>query len=759
MARILKVFAQGPEQATLAQFGTLIARYDAFAIVDVARGKVAPLTSAFPTEDLTNRYKLELNGRSVVPAAKSTIEGPAARKATRMPDAGWHHYLVQFMGPVKRNWLARVRGAGGEPRELYRDFTYIVRANAKALARIEALPFVRWTGHLPYEARVSRTLRDGKAKQLPRTHLRTGVYTVQAFDAAQLPGIATAAKRLGMSVLSRSPAARTVVVRSEKSLDQRSRQVQTLATVHGVKFIRARPIKRTSNDVAPQFMGVPATASASGVGALSGRGEIVAVCDTGLDTGDPATIHPDFAGRIHAIKSYPITQDFATDVYNAGADDGPADLDSGHGTHVAGSAVGSGKASVGVTAKPVRGLAHRAKLVFQAVEQEMWWKPTVPPAERERYVLAGIPNDVGQLFAWAYGKGARVHSNSWGGGGPGDYDEQCDQLDRFVWTHPEFCVVVASGNDGTDKDGDGRINLKSVTSPGTAKNCITIGACESLRPEFDAETYGSWWSADYPVAPYRRAPMADDPDQVVAFSSRGPTDDGRIKPDVLAPGTFILSTRSSSIASNNSGWRAFPASRKYFYMGGTSMATPLAAGAGACVREYYRTKRKHRNPSAALVKATLVAGAKRLPGTVAVGAVADNHQGFGRIDLAAVLDARTIYTDIAPGLETGAMSTASVRVVSGAARLRVAMAYSDYPGPTLVNNLNLIVTTPDGRKVTASTEGSAGPSLALDNRNNVEVVEVASPAGGTWRIDVVGANVPQGPQAFALVILGAAGVA
>ena len=75
--------------------------------------------------------------------AKSTIEGPAARKATRMPDTGWHHYLVQFVGPVKRNWLARVRAAGGEPRELYRDFTYIVRANAKALARIEALPFVR----------------------------------------------------------------------------------------------------------------------------------------------------------------------------------------------------------------------------------------------------------------------------------------------------------------------------------------------------------------------------------------------------------------------------------------------------------------------------------------------------------------------------------------------------------------------------------------------------------------------------------------
>ena len=769
MARILKVFAYGNEQAQVREYGTVIAQYDAFVVLEPARGKTGLLLARFPVEDITHQYELNLGAglRLGVSAAGAAAAGRKTARATRAPSPGYHHYLVQFAGPVKSQWLSAVKRAGGQVREVYRDFTYVVRANGRGVAAISNLRYVRWVGHLPHAARLSPRLRRAPGGRepatLPRTHLRTGVYTVQVFDARLIGSVAAAARRLGFSVLSQTPAAHFLVVATPVKLARRARMVQTLATVHGVKFIRARAIKRTSNDVAPELMG--AISVMTGATGLSGRGEIVGVCDTGIDTGNPDTIHEDFKDRIQAIKSYPVTSDWSSYVFNAGKDDGPADVDSGHGTHVSGSVLGNGAASAGVTANPVRGLAYRAKLVFQAVEQEMAWRPNVPTNERERYVLAGLPNDLGPLFQWAYAQGARVHSNSWGGGEPGEYDEQAHQVDDFIWKHPDFCVVVAAGNDGADRDGDGRINPGSVTSPATAKNCITIGACESRRREFDTETYGRWWPGDYPAAPIKNDPMANNPAQVVAFSSRGPTDDGRIKPDVLAPGTFILSTRSTQIASNNSGWRAFPNSRNYFYMGGTSMATPLAAGAAALVREYLRRKRRQRSPSAALVKATLIAGAAHLPGTGSTNPVADIHQGFGRIDLGAVLHSKMRFRDSkssAGGLRTGESMTTTVTVSAAAnpKALRVVLVYSDYPGTALVNNLNVIVTAPDGSKYTSGGAGAgAGGPLVMDTKNNVEVVHIDSPQSGKWRLDVVGANVPQGPQDFAVVVLGASRVA
>jgi subtilisin family serine protease len=370
--------------------------------------------------------------------------------------------------------------------------------------------------------------------------------------------------------------------------------------------------------------------------------------------------------------------------------------------------------------------------------------------------LAGIPVDLTQLFEDAYALGARVHSNSWGGGDPGAYDEQCLALDQFVWDHKDFCVVVAAGNDGSDADGDGRINPMSVTAPGTAKNCITIGACENRRPAFNADTYGQWWPKDYPVAPFKADPMADNPNQVVAFSSRGPTRDGRTKPDVVAPGTFILSTRSTMIAPNNKAWAAFPSSKLYFFMGGTSMATPLVSGAVAVMREYLRKRKRIGAPSAALLKAALIAGAARLPGYGANGAVMDTDQGYGRVSLDTVLSppapASAQFKELGPGLRTGEIKRQKLNVKSDGAPLRIALAYSDFPGPTLVNNLNLIVTSPDGRRYAGNQR--AGVTPAPDVTNNTELVQVGKPLAGSWQIDVIGSNVPHGPQDFALAAIG-----
>ena len=112
----------------------------------------------------------------------------------------------------------------------------------------------------------------------------------------------------------------------------------------------------------------------------------------------------------------------------------------------------------------------------------------------------------------------------------------------------------------------------------SAKNSITIGASENYRPSEGAD--------------------ADNSEGMARFSGRGVTEDGRLKPDFVAPGTFILSTKSRF--AGNCGWG--PHSADYCYMGGTSMATPISAGATALLLEHLIDNLGVAEPTSALVK-------------------------------------------------------------------------------------------------------------------------------------------------------------
>jgi serine protease AprX len=90
---------------------------------------------------------------------------------------------------------------------------------------------------------------------------------------------------------------------------------------------------------------------------------------------------------------------------------------------------------------------------------------------------------------------------------------------------------------------------------------------------------------------------------------------------------------------------------------------------------------------------------------------------------------------------------------SAASPLRVVLAYSDFPGPRLVNNLNLILTGPDG--VNHLGNVAAGVTQ-FDVANNVEVIDINAASAGNWRVRVVASNVPNGPQPFALAVIGSA---
>ena len=441
------------------------------------------------------------------------------------------------------------------------------------------------------------------------------------------------------------------------------------------------------------------------------------MADTGFDKGSTTDVHNAFTGRVAKL-------------YALGRPNNANDPN-GHGTHVAGSVLGDGNSTV--LGHVVRGTAPAARLVLQSVLDSAGG-------------LGGLPDDLHDLFQPPYDNdSARVHTNSWGSTvGDGRYNANSFEVDEFVWEHRDCVICFAAGNEGVDLNTNGVIDPKSITPPGTAKNCLTIGATENNRPTFSV-TYqqGFGYTAD-PIASDR---MADNPEGMVAFSSRGPTADGRIKPDVVAPGSYILSTRSRDTSSL--GW-APSADPLYYFNGGTSMATPLVAGCTALVREYLAAEHQLPTPSAALVKAMLINGAQDVTGQYVAseaGSIPNNAEGFGRVDMAATFSAAVQLRDEATALDTGDQEATTVTVTAGAS-LKVTLVWTDRPGATLQNDLDLIVLAANGQE----RHGNVAPnSTAFDRNNNVEQVLWENLPAGNVQIIVRAHRVPLFSQSYALV--------
>jgi serine protease AprX len=348
--------------------------------------------------------------------------------------------------------------------------------------------------------------------------------------------------------------------------------------------------------------------------------------------------------------------------------------------------------------------------------------------------LGGIPVDLHDLFEPPYTKdGARVHTNSWGATTPGlAYDASAREIDDTVWNQQDLVICFAAGNDGSDGNSNGIADRGSVGSQSAAKNCITVGASESERPKF-RPTYGDYWPSDFPTDPLQSDKQADDPDGMVAFSSRGPTKERRFKPDVVAPGTCILSTLSRNVAapSNDFGTSTDPL---FFFDSGTSMATPLVAGCAAVLRETL-VKNGTAKPSAALIKALLIQGAVPLVGQYTpteAGASPNYNSGWGRVDLAGSViipgpDPDSGFGDGKP-LKQGGTATIGIEIPKGkpggvaptgtGVTLKVTLVWTDPPGAALQNDLDLIVKAAGG----AERHGNAGTSKKFDRTNNVEQI-------------------------------------
>ncbi|MBL7160250.1 MAG: S8 family serine peptidase [Candidatus Aenigmarchaeota archaeon] len=240
----------------------------------------------------------------------------------------------------------------------------------------------------------------------------------------------------------------------------------------------------------------------------------------------------------------------------------------------------------------------------------------------------------------------------------------------------------------------------------------------------------------------------DDSEAMSSFSSWGPTDDGRIRPDVVVPGVSISSLDDDS----NSDCTV---------KSGTSMATPAVAGIAAIVVEDYKNYNSNNVLLPSTMKALLTHTAKDLNETGP-----DYTTGWGLVNATAAVDKVRENVNSTVIVEdnitaTGDSKTYSINASGTESELKITLAWDDYEGTplaakALVNDLDLIVTAPNSSQAFPWTLNVSNPTqpasqLQKDDINPIEQVLVSSPAAGEWIVVVNGTSVPQANQSFSLI--------
>ncbi len=626
------------------------------------------------------------------------------------------YYLVHFEGIIRDEWRSSLEKKGISIISYIPWNGYLVKAETKEQAELlSQAPHIDWTGLYQPVLKVMPGILERIAGRARDVKLRVLIFPGEPFENAA----AVIRKYEGRILAETENAFRRKVsftVEAGTAYDV----VRELAFLAEVEWIQEYPDYELCNN---QTMWVVQSGLYAGQTTpvyergIKGAGQLIGVMDTGVDADMcyfydteqgliPPNQPPDFDQR--KIVSY-----LGPSEYVSGYDT------QGHGTHTAGTIAGDDFANEGEH-DDGDGIAVEALLIVQDYG-DSW---DVYP-----------PDDEYSAHQEVYDIGGMIHSNSWGWpGNAGYYHDDCAEVDQFTYDKQDYLMIYAAGNEYYYAD--------RIRPPGVAKNVVTVGA---TQPGSSAEN------------------MAD-------FSSHGPTDDGRIKPDVAICGENIYSASVGTSCSTTSG-------------SGTSMATPGMAGATALIRQYFTdgfyplgaaNPDNAMTPSAALMKAMLINSAVNMTGAYTEDAGTGHDdiptfgQGWGRVLLDNALyfegDARKLYVDDhREGITTGETIEYYIGSVHPDEPLEVTLVWTDPPSVpgaavNLINDLNLTVSYQgDEYKGNVYSGGVSVTGGTYDVLNNVECVRLESPENGTYHITVTGFNIPEGPQNFALAVTGALG--
>lgn len=577
---------------------------------------------------------------------------------------------------------------------------------------------------------------------------------------------------------------------------------------------------------------------------LTGANQIVALGDSGLDwyrcffaspdgevfdtfTTDPVTITPNNGTQLFGYWEY-------IDRY---------DDFSGHGTHVAASIAGNADGNPGADVlSPYNGMAPDARLLLTDIGcQTLGGCPCNPnscPARCTGGVCQDSPRETyepddlnADFFPFSYMNGARIHSNSWGEDpNDGSYGTSSYSIDQFAYDHPDMLILFAASNSGSD-------GLYSLSPEASSKNALAVGAAQTTNEGFLASVnYTNFTSSILDIqqnlcklnfsdcldftstADCCSSPAACEflnltnpscfattccptaiaaiftnnsrysQDNMASFSSRGWTQDGRIKPDIVAPGQRIISSNSQGTI-NEIACGDIPAGDELIQKSGTSMATPVTAGNAALVRQWYEenVRGKQLAPTASLIKATLINSGVGLEGLLDLNARGDKYlplaslpnnyasvtpspyQGFGRIQLSQTLQAPFFYATNGQVSQQAISKNKPAHLIclrnGGDLKndwLKVTLVWTDpppFPGSAkaLVNDLDLTVIRNFDQYFGNQRFNAKGVAIP-DDVNNVEQIYLPLHQNGYFSVTIEPTTLVTSNQTFSVVITGSEGL-
>lgn len=592
---------------------------------------------------------------------------------------GPSYFVVQLGGIATDDVLDGIRASGFEVIQYVPNNAFIVYGESSQASRVADNSRVRWMG----EFTASQKITPALLKSAPEKKSRTGMYNIAVFSRAELGDVAQQISDVSQGqLLAEMPLQQTYFNIVRVQMDPA--QLEAVASLPDVVRIDSwsYPVaedERAAQIVAGNYTNTT-TIAAPGYNPLAqfgvdGTNVTVAVSDDGVS--------------IPGNGGFYLT---STNTVDANLRGSTAGATGGHG-HLNASII-AGNTPFG-NLDPLNynygvGIAPKSNIINIPLLKS-GYTGTDANAANDAVATNG-PNGVA----------GSISNNSWGNGLNGNaYDSLAATYDGLVRdastavSVDPILFVFSAGNSGAS----------GLTRPKMGKNIIAVGSSENLRTELESSS--------------------DNIDDVSGFSARGPAADGRIKPDIVAPGDTITGSRAGT--SCNSVTSCFEANHSWSE--GTSHSAPQVAGVAALFTQWWKSVAGGQKPSPAVTKAAILLSGQEMGGVGAAGALPNGDEGWGRVNLKYILNtgaAMRLVDQNTTLSSPGDQAVYNGRIPDPSKPFRAALVWTDPPGtvdPALVNNLDLTITiggvTYYGNSFSGGISDSSG---APDTKNNVEQV-------------------------------------